>query len=73
MRSASTFSRKFRSQPRHPCRMLTGADCVLRGVCIPRAIPGILDQLTKGFDIEMKNDVKGDGAVDLVGRDPHGI
>ena len=53
--------------------MLTGADCVLRGVCIPRAIPGILDQLTKGFDIEMKNDVKGDGAVDLVGRDPHGI
>ena len=64
--------------------MLAGVDYVLMGAGIPRAIPGILDNLAQGFDVEMKIDVKGatsEGdpyvrfspkafAKDLVGRLP---
>lgn len=39
--------------------MLAGVDYVLMGAGIPRAIPGILDRLAEGFDVEMKIDVKG--------------
>lgn len=39
--------------------MLAGVDYVLMGAGIPRAIPGILDQLAEGFDAELKLDVKG--------------
>jgi nitronate monooxygenase len=39
--------------------MLAGVDYVLMGAGIPRAIPGILDQLAQGLDVEMKIDVKG--------------
>jgi nitronate monooxygenase len=39
--------------------MLAGADYILMGAGIPKAIPGILDQLAEGFDVEMKIDVKG--------------
>jgi len=39
--------------------MLAGVDFVLMGAGIPRAIPGILDNLAEGFDVEMRIDVKG--------------
>jgi nitronate monooxygenase len=39
--------------------MLAGVDYVLMGAGIPRAIPGILDDLAQGFDVQMKIDVKG--------------
>lgn len=39
--------------------MLAGVDYVLMGAGIPKAIPGLLDQLAEGFDVEMKIDVKG--------------
>ena len=39
--------------------MLAGVDYVLMGAGIPRAIPGILDKLAEGFDVEMRIDVKG--------------
>lgn len=39
--------------------MLAGVDYVLMGAGIPRAIPGILDRLSEGFDTELKLDVKG--------------
>jgi len=39
--------------------MLAGVDYVLMGAGIPRYIPGILDRLAEGFDVEMKIDVKG--------------
>ena len=39
--------------------MLAGVDYILMGAGIPRAIPGILDQLAEGFDVEMKIDIKG--------------
>jgi len=39
--------------------MLAGVDYVLMGAGIPRAIPGILDKLALGLDVEMKIDVKG--------------
>jgi nitronate monooxygenase len=39
--------------------MLASVDYVLMGAGIPRAIPGILDRLAEGFDVEMKIDVKG--------------
>ncbi len=39
--------------------MLAGVDYILMGAGIPRAIPGILDRLADGFDVEMKIDVKG--------------
>ena len=42
--------------------MLAGVDYVLMGAGIPRAIPGILDRLSEGFDVEMKVDVKGSTA-----------
>ncbi len=64
--------------------MLAGVDYVLMGAGIPRAIPGILDDLAEGLDVEMKIDVKdatSDGdpyvrfspkqfAKDLVGKLP---
>ncbi len=64
--------------------MLAGVDYVLMGAGIPRAIPGILDQLAEGFDVEMRIDVKSmtdktdpfvrfspsEFAKDLVGRLP---
>jgi len=39
--------------------MLAGVDYVLMGAGIPRYIPGILDRLAEGFDVELKVDVKG--------------
>ncbi|MGI9666056.1 MAG: nitronate monooxygenase [Acidimicrobiia bacterium] len=39
--------------------MLAGVDYILMGAGIPRAIPGILDNLSDGFDVEMKIDIKG--------------
>jgi nitronate monooxygenase len=39
--------------------MLAGVDYVLMGAGIPRAIPGLLDDLAQGFDVQMKIDVKG--------------
>jgi len=39
--------------------MLAGVDYVLMGAGIPRAIPGILDQLAAGEPVELKIDVKG--------------
>lgn len=64
--------------------MLAGVDYILMGAGIPRAIPGILDRLADGFDVEMRIDVKGasekgdpfvrfspaDVAKDLVGKLP---
>lgn len=45
--------------------MLARVDYVLMGAGIPRTIPGILDRLSEGFDVELKLDVKG-----LVDADP---
>jgi nitronate monooxygenase len=39
--------------------MLAGVDYILMGAGIPRAIPGILDRLSEGLDVEMRIDVKG--------------
>jgi NAD(P)H-dependent flavin oxidoreductase YrpB (nitropropane dioxygenase family) len=39
--------------------MLAGVDYVLMGAGIPRAIPGILDRLSVGLEVELKIDVKG--------------
>jgi nitronate monooxygenase len=39
--------------------MLAGVDYILMGAGIPRAIPGILDRLAEGLDVEMKIDIKG--------------
>jgi nitronate monooxygenase len=39
--------------------MLAGASCVLMGAGIPRAIPGVLDQLAAGRPAELKIDVEG--------------
>ena len=39
--------------------MLAGVDYVLMGAGIPRAIPGVLDQLAKGEAVEIKIDVEG--------------
>jgi nitronate monooxygenase len=39
--------------------MLAGVDYVLMGAGIPRYIPGVLDRLSEGLDVELKVDVKG--------------
>jgi len=39
--------------------MLAGVDYVLMGAGIPRAIPGILDRLAEGKDVELRLDVAG--------------
>ncbi len=39
--------------------MLAGVDYILMGAGIPKAIPGILDRLSQGSDVELKIDVKG--------------
>jgi len=39
--------------------MLAGVDYVLMGAGIPRAIPGILDQLARGEAVQLKIDVEG--------------
>lgn len=39
--------------------MLAGVDYILMGAGIPKAIPGILDRLADGFDVEMRLDIKG--------------
>jgi nitronate monooxygenase len=39
--------------------MLASVDYLLMGAGIPRAIPGILDRLADGLDVELKVDVKG--------------
>ena len=44
--------------------MLAGVDAVLMGAGIPRAIPGILDRLNQGLDVEYRLDVKGADAGD---------
>lgn len=41
--------------------MLAGVDYVLMGAGIPRAIPGVLDQLAEGKRVELKIDVAGTG------------
>ncbi|QQR57399.1 MAG: nitronate monooxygenase [Candidatus Melainabacteria bacterium] len=40
--------------------MLAGVDYVLMGAGIPKAIPGILDRLSKNLDVSLKIDVAGD-------------
>jgi nitronate monooxygenase len=44
--------------------MLAGVDYVLMGAGIPRAIPGILDRLSRSEPVELKLDVKGATAED---------
>ena len=44
--------------------MLAGVDYVLMGAGIPRAIPGILDQLSQGEPVELAYHVEGAGATD---------
>ncbi|HSJ70081.1 MAG TPA: nitronate monooxygenase [Acidimicrobiia bacterium] len=39
--------------------MLAKVDYILMGAGIPKAIPGLLDRLAEGLDVEMKIDVKG--------------
>lgn len=39
--------------------MLAGVDYILMGAGIPRYIPGVLDRLAEGFDVDLKVDVKG--------------
>jgi nitronate monooxygenase len=39
--------------------MLANVDYILMGAGIPRAIPGILDRLAEGLDVDLKVDVKG--------------
>ena len=39
--------------------MLAGVDAVLMGAGIPRSIPGILDRLHEGLEVEYRLDVKG--------------
>ncbi len=43
--------------------MLAGVDYILMGAGIPRAIPGILDSLADGFDVQMKIDVKNASSI----------
>lgn len=45
--------------------MLAGVDFILMGAGIPRAIPGILDQLSKMQPVKLKIDVEGSDASDL--------
>lgn len=44
--------------------MLAGVSCVLMGAGIPRAIPGIMDKLSRGEAVEMRLDVQGATADD---------
>jgi nitronate monooxygenase len=44
--------------------MLAGVSCVLMGAGIPRAIPGILDQLARNQPVELRLDVQGAGPTD---------
>jgi nitronate monooxygenase len=44
--------------------MLAGVSCVLMGAGIPRAIPGVLDQLARGEAVELALDVQGAGPAD---------
>jgi len=39
--------------------MLAGVDCILMGAGIPKAIPGILDDLARGEPVKLRLDVKG--------------
>jgi NAD(P)H-dependent flavin oxidoreductase YrpB (nitropropane dioxygenase family) len=39
--------------------MLAGVDYVLMGAGIPRAIPGVLDQLARGEAVQLKMDIEG--------------
>jgi nitronate monooxygenase len=39
--------------------MLAGVDYILMGAGIPRYVPGLLDRLAEGLDVELKVDVKG--------------
>jgi nitronate monooxygenase len=39
--------------------MLAGVDYVLMGAGIPRAVPGVLDRLTRGETVELKIDIEG--------------
>lgn len=44
--------------------MLAGVSCVLMGAGIPRAIPGVLDRLSRGEAVELALDVQGAGPTD---------
>ena len=44
--------------------MLAGVSCVLMGAGIPRAIPGVLDRLSRGEAVEIPIDVRGSGPDD---------
>jgi nitronate monooxygenase len=44
--------------------MLAGVSCVLMGAGIPRAIPGVLDRLSRGEAVELALDVQGAGPGD---------
>jgi len=56
--------------------MLAGVDTVLMGAGIPRAIPGVLDQLARGEAAELKIDIEGaapDDPVRVMRFDPRTI
>lgn len=44
--------------------MLAGVSCVLMGAGIPRAIPGVMDRLSRGEAVELSIDVHGAGVDD---------
>jgi len=44
--------------------MLAGVDYIIMGAGIPRAIPGVMDQLSRGERVELKLDVEGAGSAD---------
>jgi nitronate monooxygenase len=46
--------------------MLAGVDYVLMGAGIPMAIPGILDRLARGEDVQMRLDVEASGPGDEI-------
>lgn len=48
--------------------MLAGVSCVLMGAGIPKAIPGILDQLSRREAVELRIDVQGGAADQCISR-----
>jgi NAD(P)H-dependent flavin oxidoreductase YrpB (nitropropane dioxygenase family) len=45
--------------------MLAGVDYIVMGAGIPRAIPGVMDQMARGERVELRLDVEGVGPADV--------